>query len=144
MLWVTELQVTDVHGVTYCSRTWFYKYIRQLYNECWESAGRDFRYMCCSGGARYCSRCIDVSAWGYLSYFYRSQGEGNVFTGVCLSTIGLMATRSLLGLSARSVRILLECFLVCMGVYAISVKNRFWRFCQGVDYRLSLRERPIS
>ena len=39
--------------------------------------------------------------------------EGNVFTGVCLSTIGLMDTGSLLGLvAARSVRILLECFLV--------------------------------
>ena len=38
--------------------------------------------------------------------------EGNVFTGVCLSTIGLVATRSLLILvTARSVRILLECFL---------------------------------
>ena len=39
--------------------------------------------------------------------------EGNVFTGICLSTIGLMDTGSLLGLvKARSVRILLECFLV--------------------------------
>ena len=39
--------------------------------------------------------------------------EGNVFTGVCLSTIGLMDTGSVLGLvTARSVRILLECFLV--------------------------------
>ena len=39
--------------------------------------------------------------------------EGNVFTGVCLSTIGLVATRSLLSLvMARSVRILLECCLV--------------------------------
>ena len=39
--------------------------------------------------------------------------EGNVFTGVCLSTIDLTATGSLLGLlMARSVRILLECFLV--------------------------------
>ena len=28
--------------------------------------------------------------------FYRPQGEGNIFIGVCLSTIGLMATRSLL------------------------------------------------
>ena len=46
-------------------------------------------------------------------YFYRPQGEGNVFTGVCLSTIGLIATRSLLGLVvARSARILLEFFLV--------------------------------
>ena len=44
---------------------------------------------------------------------YRPQGEGNVFTGVCLSTIGLLANRSLLDLvTARSVRILLECFLV--------------------------------
>ena len=39
--------------------------------------------------------------------------EGNVFTDVCLSTIGLIDTGSLLGLvTARSVRILLECFLV--------------------------------
>ena len=38
----------------------------------------------------------------------------NVLTGICLSTIGLMATRSLLVLvTARSVRILLlSCFLV--------------------------------
>ena len=44
---------------------------------------------------------------------YRPQGEGNVFTGVYLSTIGLMATRSLLGLvTTREVHILLECFLV--------------------------------
>ena len=35
--------------------------------------------------------------------------EGNVFTGVCLSTIGLTASGLL---TARSVRILLECFLV--------------------------------
>ena len=44
---------------------------------------------------------------------YRPQGEGNVFAGVSLSTINLVATRSLLGLTARSVRILLECFFVC-------------------------------
>ena len=38
--------------------------------------------------------------------------QGNFFTGVCLCTIGLMATRLLLGLvMAGSVRILLECFL---------------------------------
>ena len=44
---------------------------------------------------------------------YQPQGGGNVFTGVCLSTVGLMATRTLLGLvTARSVRILLECFLI--------------------------------
>ena len=49
----------------------------------------------------------------YIMGFYRPQGEGNVSTGVCLSTIGLMATRSVLGhVTARSVRILLECFLV--------------------------------
>ena len=42
-----------------------------------------------------------------------TEREGNVFTGVCLSTIGLMDTGSLLGLvMAWSVRILLECFLV--------------------------------
>ena len=45
--------------------------------------------------------------------FYRPQGEGNVFTSVCLFTIGLMATGSLLILvTAWSVGILLECFLV--------------------------------
>ena len=45
--------------------------------------------------------------------FYRPQGEGNVFTGVCLCTIGLMATGSLLILiTTQSVHILLECFLV--------------------------------
>ena len=39
--------------------------------------------------------------------------EGNVFTGVCLSTIGLMPTGSLHGLvMARSVRIVLEFFLI--------------------------------
>ena len=39
--------------------------------------------------------------------------EGNVFTGICLSTIGLFDTGSLLGLvTGRSVRILPECFLV--------------------------------
>ena len=46
--------------------------------------------------------------------------EGNVFTGVCLSTIGLLAIRSLFGLAmARSVRILLECCLVnlCISVF---------------------------
>ena len=44
---------------------------------------------------------------------YWPQGEGIVFTGVCLSTIGLVATRSLLGLvMVRSVCILLEFFLV--------------------------------
>ena len=38
--------------------------------------------------------------------------EGNVFTLVCLSTIGLLAIRSLVILvMARSVRVLLECFL---------------------------------
>ena len=39
--------------------------------------------------------------------------EGNVFTGVCLSTVSLMTTWPLLILvTARSVHILLECFLV--------------------------------
>ena len=43
----------------------------------------------------------------------RLQGEGNVFTGVCLYTIGHMATRSLLILvTVWSVHILLGCFLV--------------------------------
>ena len=37
----------------------------------------------------------------------RPQGEGNIFTVVCLATMGLMATRSPLGLvTARSVRML--------------------------------------
>ena len=39
--------------------------------------------------------------------------ESNIFTGICLSKIGLMPTDSLLGLvTVQSVRILLECFLV--------------------------------
>ena len=43
---------------------------------------------------------------------YRPQGESNVFICVCLSTIGLMATRSLLILvMAWSARIIMECFL---------------------------------
>ena len=53
---------------------------------------------------------------GQVSCFhYRPQREGNVFTGVCLFTIRLVATGSLLVLVvARSVRILLECCLVCI------------------------------
>ena len=48
-----------------------------------------------------------------MTHFYRLQEEGNVFSGFCLSTIGLTGTRSLLGLvAARSARILVECFLV--------------------------------
>ena len=55
-----------------------------------------------------------------FSALYRSMllpiaREGNVFTSVCLSTIGLMDTGSLLGLvTARAVCILLECFLVSL------------------------------
>ena len=46
-------------------------------------------------------------------FLYRPQGEGYVFTGVCLSTIGLMAIRPMLGLvTVWLVRILLEGFLV--------------------------------
>ena len=46
--------------------------------------------------------------------------DRNVFTGVCLSTIGLMATHSLLCLvTAWSVCILLECFLVLFIVIRI-------------------------
>ena len=45
--------------------------------------------------------------------FLPTAREGNIFTGVCLSTVGLMDTGSLLGLfTARLVCILLECFLV--------------------------------
>ena len=45
--------------------------------------------------------------------FLPTAREGNVFTGACLSTIGLMDTGSLFGLvTVWSVRILLECFLV--------------------------------
>ena len=45
--------------------------------------------------------------------FLPTAREGNVFTGVCLSTIGLMDTGSLPSLvTARSERILLEYFLV--------------------------------
>ena len=54
----------------------------------------------------------------------RPKGEGNVFTGVCLSTIGLMASRSLLGLvTVRSARILLKCFLVWHCINGDSVNN---------------------
>ena len=50
------------------------------------------------------------------SHIYRPQGKGNVFTVVCLSTISLTDTGSLLGLvMARLVRILQECFLVIRG-----------------------------
>ena len=55
---------------------------------------------------------------GYISFFFRnffSCARVHVFTGVCLSTIGLVDTGSLLGhVTARLVRILLECFLVFM------------------------------
>ena len=58
--------------------------------------------------------------------YYRPQGEGNVLTGVCLSTIGLMVTRSLLGLvTVRLVRILLECFLVFLWSLIKEV-DRWW------------------
>ena len=51
-----------------------------------------------------------------LSALLPTAREGYVFTGVCLSTIGIVATRSLLDLvTARSVRILLECCLVRFG-----------------------------
>ena len=54
--------------------------------------------------------------------YYRPQGEGSVFTGVCLTIIGLMAHRSLLGLvTVRSVCILLECFLV--DIYAFTFRK---------------------
>ena len=73
-----------------------------------------------------------------LWHHYRPKGEGNVFTGVCLSTIALMATRSRLGLvMARSVRILLECFLV-FNINGIAMFFR--RFCEtkDVDFTVEL------
>ena len=43
--------------------------------------------------------------------------------GVCLSTVGLMTTRLLLGrVIARSIRILLECFLVLVGINRAGVQ----------------------
>ena len=58
-------------------------------------------------------RALETSTeFPLLDKLLPTEREGNVFTGVCLSTIGLIDTRSLLGLTARSVRILLECFLV--------------------------------
>ena len=64
----------------------------------------------------FCKHChVDLVAKLHFfktSHFYRPQGKGNVVTVVCLSTIGLTATLSLLGFKVRSVRILLECFLV--------------------------------
>ena len=57
-------------------------------------------------GSSLCVRLI-------LVWLLPTAREGNVFTGACLSTIGLMDTGSLLGLvMVRLVRILLECFLV--------------------------------
>ena len=62
--------------------------------------------------------------------FLPTAKEGNIFTGVCLSTIGLMDIGSLLGLvTAQSVLTLLECFLVnfevfCHLVYLHSQLNR--------------------
>ena len=51
-----------------------------------------------------------------VTLFLPTAREGNVFTGVCLSTISIMVTDLLLGLvTARSVRILLGCFLVVHG-----------------------------
>ena len=63
-------------------------------------------------------------------YFYRPQGEGNIFTGVRLSTIGLMASRLLLGfVRAPSVRILLEYFFIS------------WiESCTIVNYKLNRRK----
>ena len=64
------------------------------------------------GGVRYLQKAImgfDIEQVVYLP----TATEGNVFTGVCLSTIRLMDTGLLLDLvTARSVRILLKCFLV--------------------------------
>ena len=39
-----------------------------------------------------------VTSLSDYQYIYRPQGEGNVFTGICLFTISLLVTRSLLGL----------------------------------------------
>ena len=68
--------------------------------------------------------------------YYRPQWEGNVFTAVCLSTIDLMATHSLLGLTTpRLVCILLQCFLVtfCNVVAArLCFHRRLWFCSQGV------------
>ena len=63
------------------------------------------------GGARVPGAPPLRSANVYI--FTDRKGKVMFFTGICLSTICLMATRSLLGLvTARSVRILLECFLL--------------------------------
>ena len=77
---------------------------------------------------------IEIPHWFKVTYFTKMLGsltkrgeknshqfvssiptsrEGHVFTGVCLSTIGLMNTASVLCLiMARSLCILLECFLI--------------------------------
>ena len=56
---------------------------------------------------------MDLKIIAHCLQFLTTAREGNVFTGVCLSTISLMPTGSLLGLvMVRSVRIVLECFLV--------------------------------
>ena len=49
--------------------------------------------------------------------FYRPQGEGNVFTGVCLSIISLMATRSLLGLVLGAVGMQPTGMLSCCEIF---------------------------
>ena len=57
---------------------------------------------------------IQNSSNDRMPLFSPTARQGYIFTGVYLSTIGLMDTGSLLGLvTVRSVRILLECFLVC-------------------------------
>ena len=63
----------------------------------------------------------------YLAEFLPTAREGNVFTGVCLSTIGLMDTGSLLGLvTVRPLRILLECFRVfCPFEFCINTTEEF-------------------
>ena len=67
-----------------------------------------------------------------------SAREGNVFTGVCLSKIGLTDTGSLLGLvMVRSVGILLECFLVGY-VFYISCSVSFFGAFLDHFYRFSL------
>ena len=76
------------------------------YIDGWNQLTDSRAYFCASS----CVRQLHLSLRQVLLPTVR---EGNVFTGVCLSTIGHIATRSLLGLvTAQSVCILLECFLV--------------------------------
>ena len=87
--------------------------------------------------------------------FLPTEREGDVFTSVCLFTISLKDAGSLLGLvAARSVRILLECFLVSNGFFFLLASHlmfrkwqfladysgKFWSEIDYFDTRFNLKE----